>query len=282
MYELQIGRLTPAFIRDFKEYTSGIGFGIEFLGTALPQMRTIPVAQTIRPHHRAATYDEIAGLLEKAESPFVILECICRKKKHMEGEACRMTDRRETCLGIGSIAQTVLMSGNGRRIDRDEALAILAANQKDGLVLQPSNTERAAFVCSCCGCCCGMLQLHRSLPRPVDFWSSNFYAVVDQAACNGCGICQRHCQVGAVVIPGKKKPAKVDLNRCLGCGHCVAACPQEAIVLRKKPEQIRPPRTRQDLHDILKANRKGPLRKAALVGKLAFDMLRTGNTDLLK
>jgi Na+-translocating ferredoxin:NAD+ oxidoreductase RNF subunit RnfB len=127
-----------------------------------------------------------------------------------------------------------------------------------------------------------MLQLHRSLPRPVDFWSSNFYAVVDPAACNGCGICQHRCQVGAVDIPGRKATATVDLNRCLGCGHCVAACPQEAIVLRRKTEPIRPPRTREDLHDILKANRKGPLGKAALVGKLALDMLRTGHTDLLK
>jgi ferredoxin len=200
----------------------------------------------------------------------------------MERQDCRVTDRRETCLGFGSIAQTVLEGGNGRAIDRSEALAIIRANQEDGLVLQPSNTEESAFICSCCGCCCGMLQLHRSLPRPADFWSSNFFAVVDPSLCNGCGICQRRCQVDAVVVARPKQPAEVDTTRCLGCGQCVDACPQQAIVLRKKPGHSAPPSTREDLHALLKAKRRGPVGKAALAGKLALDMLRTGNLTLLR
>jgi ferredoxin len=282
MYELQIGRLTPEFLKDFKEYTSGAHFGLEFLGTALPQMRTIPVERSLHPHHAAASFDDVAALLAQAPGPFVILECICRLKKRMERQDCRVTDRRETCLGFGSIAQTVLEGGNGRAIDRSEALAIIRANQEDGLVLQPSNTEESAFICSCCGCCCGMLQLHRSLPRPADFWSSNFFAVVDPSLCNGCGICQRRCQVDAVVVARPKQPAEVDTTRCLGCGQCVDACPQQAIVLRKKPGHSAPPSTREDLHALLKAKRRGPVGKAALAGKLALDMLRTGNLTLLR
>jgi NAD-dependent dihydropyrimidine dehydrogenase PreA subunit len=282
MYELQVERLTPEFIHDFKEYTSDRRFGIEFLGTKLPQMRTIPVSKSIRPQHKASTFDEVTVLLEKTQGPFVILDCICRKKKRMTGEACQMTDRRETCLGIGSIAQTVLMSGSGREISRAEAMAIIEANQNDGLILQPSNTAKAAFICSCCGCCCGMLHMHHSLPKPVDFWASNFFAKVDPAACNGCGICSRRCQAMALEIPGKNQPARVDLNRCLGCGHCVAACPQDAIALEKKKAEVRPPETRQALFDIIKAHRNGPFGKARLTGKLLLDMIRTRNTRLLK
>ena len=282
MYELQVERLTPAFIDDFHDYTGSLRFGLEFLSSAVPQMRTIPVAKSIRPRHRAATFDEIAALIEGATGPFVILECICRKEHRMAGEPCRQTTRRETCLGMGDIAQTVLMSGSGRRIARSEALAIVEANQKEGLVLQPSNTEEAAFVCSCCGCCCGMLRMHRSLPRPVDFWSSNFFAVVDAAVCNGCALCEHRCQVGAVAVHGKNAVAQVDLNRCLGCGQCVAACPQKAVVLRKKPREVKPPRTRQALLTLLKERRKGVWGKTALLGKLVLDMLRTGSLDLLK
>jgi ferredoxin len=282
MYELQIGRLTPEFLSDFQEYTSSPHFGLEFLGTALPQMRTIPVERSLNPHHGVSSFDEVAALLAKAPGPFVVLECICRLKKRLEGQACRVTDRRETCLGFGSIAQTVLEGGNGRAIDRHEALTTLRANQKDGLVLQSSNTEVSAFICSCCGCCCGMLQLHRSLPRPVDFWSSNFLAAVDPSLCNGCGICQRRCQVGAVSVTPAKAPARVDATRCLGCGQCVEACPQHAILLHKKTRETVPPSTREDLHALLKANRRGPLGKAALAGKLALDMLRTGNISILR
>lgn len=282
MYELQIDRLTPEFITAFHAYTGSLRFGLEFLGAEVPQLRTIPVAKSIRPQHRAATFDEIARLVEDAREPFVILECICRKEKGMAGAPCRQTTRRETCLGMGDIAQTVLMGGGGRQITRGEALAIIETNQKEGLVLQPSNTEEAAFVCSCCGCCCGMLRMHRSLPRPVDFWSSNFHAVVDPAACNGCTLCEQRCQVGAVAVHGKNTGAQVDLNRCLGCGQCVAACPRQAIVLRKKRREVKPPPDREALLTLLKERRKGVWGKTALVGKLVIDMLRTGSFDLIK
>ena len=36
-------------------------------------------------------------------------------------------------------------------------IAIIEENQREGLVLQPSNTRDIDFVCSCCGCCCGIL-----------------------------------------------------------------------------------------------------------------------------
>ena len=84
MYEFQLERLTPEFIKDFKAYTSDRHFGIEFLSTELPQMRTIPVAESILPQHDASTFDEVTILLEQAQGPFVIIECICRKKKRLE------------------------------------------------------------------------------------------------------------------------------------------------------------------------------------------------------
>ena len=85
MYEFQLGRLTPEFIKDFNEYTSDKKFGIEFLSTELPQMRTIPVAKSIHPQHNVSTFDEVTALLRQAEEPFVINECICRKKKVNRG-----------------------------------------------------------------------------------------------------------------------------------------------------------------------------------------------------
>ncbi len=282
MYELQVDRLTPEFISDFKTYTSDWRFGLEFLGTELPQMRTIPISKSIKPRHRVAGCDEVAALLERTGGPFVVLDCICRKKKRMAGANCRLTDRRETCLGLGPIAETLLKGGLGREIRPGEAMAIIEANQNEGLILQPSNTVKADFVCSCCGCCCGMLQIHHSLPRPLDFWATNYYARVDPADCNGCGLCARRCQAQAMGVRGVKQPARVDLNRCLGCGHCIAVCPQKALALEKKAEESRPPETREDLFKILKANRKGGLAKAKLAGKLVLDMIRTGHLGLLK
>ncbi|MDJ0722182.1 MAG: 4Fe-4S dicluster domain-containing protein [Desulfobacterales bacterium] len=282
MYELQVDRLTPEFISDFKTYTSDWRFGLEFLATELPQMRTIPISRSIRPRHQVARCDQAAALLEQTEGPFVVLDCICRKKQRLTGGSCRLTDRRETCLGMGPIAQTVLKGGIGREIRRQEALAIIDANQKEGLILQPSNTAKADFICSCCGCCCGMLQIHHNLPRPVDFWATNFYARIDSADCNGCGLCTRRCQARAIAVHDDRQPVRVDRNRCLGCGHCIAVCPQKAIALQKKPAERHPPETRAALFEVLKANRKSRLGKAKLAGKLALDMIRTGHLDLLR
>jgi Pyruvate/2-oxoacid:ferredoxin oxidoreductase delta subunit len=282
MYEFQLDRLTPEFVKDFNEYTSGRNFGVAFLSTKLPQMRTIPVAKSIHPLHNVSTYDEVATLMQAAEEPFVIFECICRKKKSIEGKPCKKTDRKETCLAVGDMGRMALQSSQGREITRDEAMSIIERNQKQGMVLQPSNTEKAEFTCSCCGCCCGMLSVQKSLPKPLEFWASNFQAMADGATCEACGACEKRCQVGAVSVSEKKQAAVVDLNRCLGCGVCVPVCPTKSITLVKKPAEVRPPKTREDLNEIIAAGKKGRLGKLKLQGKLIVDSVRTGHTDVLK
>jgi Pyruvate/2-oxoacid:ferredoxin oxidoreductase delta subunit len=180
------------------------------------------------------------------------------------------------------MAQAVLRNGIGRELMLDEALSILDENQKQGLVLQPSNTEKAEFICSCCGCCCGMLSMHKSLPKPVDFWASNYYAAADADACNGCGNCEKRCHVRAARVSEQKQKTSVDLNRCIGCGLCVPTCPRKAISLQKKLKEVRPPQTRDDLHDIIMTHKKGRFGKLKISGKIVIDAIRTGQTHLLR
>lgn len=282
MYETQLHKLTPEFIKDFDEYTEDNKFGIAFISTELPQMRTIPIAKSIHPQHNVSTYDEVKALLQQAEPPYVILDCICRQKMRLAGDPCKVTDREETCFAAGSMAQSVLRRGVGREITLDESLSILEQNQKQGLVMQPSNSEKAEFICSCCGCCCGMLKVQKTLPIPVDFWASNFYAKVNLDACDGCGNCEKRCQVGAVTLSKKTQQTTIDLNRCIGCGLCIPTCPQQALSLEKKQREVRPPQTREDLHDIIMAHKKSRLGKLKVTGKLFVDAIKTGQTHLLR
>lgn len=276
MYEFQAGRLTPEFLRDADEFTRDQKFGIEFLSTELPQMRTIPIGRSILPQNSVSTFDQVAALLQQAEGPFAIIECICRRKKGMEGKPCKKTDRKETCLGIGQMAAAAARSGAAREISREEAFAIIEQNQKDGLVLQPSNTEKADFICSCCGCCCGMLGIQKFLPKPLEFWAANFHATVNADLCDGCGTCAKRCQVGAVSAAEKGQSAVVDLNRCIGCGLCVPTCPKKAMSLLEKPKKAVPPETREDLYDIIMAKKKGKLGKLKVMGKMTVDSIRAG------
>ena len=282
MYEFQLDRLTPEFIEDLNTYFSDRKFGVEFLSTKLPQMRTIPIAKSISIKSNVSTFDEAIALLKESNQVFAIVECLCRKKKGLQGKSCKITDRKETCLAVGDFARMANENGMGRLIELDETISILEKNQKQGLVLQPSNTKQANFICSCCGCCCGMLRIHKSIPKPVDFWASNFYAQIDTGACEGCGNCEKRCQVGALAISEKTLQATIDLNRCIGCGLCIPVCPQKAVTLQKKSTEIKPPQTREDLYDIIMAKKKGKLGKMKVMGKLLMDAVTTGQTHILK
>ncbi|MGD9730858.1 MAG: ATP-binding protein [Desulfamplus sp.] len=307
MYEMQVNRLTPKFLEDFHAYSRDINFGLEFLSSKKYQMRTIPIEKSITLTHHASHFDEVVTLFKNAEPPFVVLDCICRKKSRMEGKPCKVTDRQETCIAVGESAATCLLMEIGREISQSEAISIIEKNQKEGLVLQPSNTERIEFICSCCGCCCGMLGVHKKLPIPMDFWTSNFYAVVDQDACNGCGVCRTRCQVEAVKIVEKsydnrklirygksyrsskdgdkikdKAKAVIDLNVCIGCGLCLTTCSKKAITLVKKETEIKPPKNREELNEAIMAQKRGNLGKLKAAGQLIKGMVKTRNTDIIK
>jgi ferredoxin len=157
---------------------------------------------------------------------------------------------------LGDVAKSLAQSGKlGRSISNQEALEIIQKNQEDGLVLQPSNTQEPEAICSCCGCCCGLLKIHKMIPDPVSHWATNFFAEVNAELCAGCGECEERCQVDAIRLDDEKMTANVDLTRCLGCGLCVAACPENAIELRNKISETVPPPTSEDMMEVIMTHR---------------------------
>ena len=119
-----------------------------------------------------------------------------------------------------------------------------------------------------------MLSIHKNLPKPLNFWATNYFAVVDVNACVGCGTCEDKCQVDAVKVNEKEQIAYVNLDRCLGCGVCVVNCPNDSISLSKKASEQVPPQTREELLDVIMENKKGKLGKLLLTGRLLVDTIR--------
>ncbi len=268
MFEGQLKRLDPEFLIDVQTFTTDRAFGLEFLSTKLPQMRTIPVGKSIAVEHHVTTYDHLVDIIKGAEGPFAIHECMCRKIAAMKGNPCQKTARSETCMALGDMARNFIGNGMAREISREEALDIAARNEADGLVFQPSNTQKVDFVCACCGCCCGMLHIQKMLRKPVDFWATNYYAAVTAENCSGCGTCVERCQVNAVSIDDATGVSSVNLDRCIGCGNCVVSCPSEAMSLLKKEKETVPPTTSEALYDTIMTKKKGKLGKINLAAKL--------------
>jgi electron transport complex protein RnfB len=265
MYEGQDGLPAVEFQRAADSYLGSREWGTAMLAASPPQMRTVPVGIDVPVHHHVASYDQIRAIMETAAEPFVVIPCICRSSAAAKGNPCRKTTRTETCLGFGESAAMIRKRKHGRRITREQAISILRENEKDGLVLQPSNAQDPAFVCSCCGCCCGMLGMQRRLPHPLEFWTTNFHAVVDPDLCTACGTCEDRCQVNAVAMKKAAGPraaarasrrAVVDLNRCIGCGVCVPTCSAGAIRLEKNGAETVPPPNEEELYERIRAGRK--------------------------
>jgi ferredoxin len=131
-------------------------------------------------------------------------------------------------------ADYYLENGLGRRVEIQEVIDILHMAEEIGLVLQPSNAQRAANICMCCGCCCGVLRNLKTLPRPVDYVVSAFTAALEPELCQGCEVCGERCQMDAIRFE-QDRPV-IDESRCIGCGLCVTTCPAGALSLVRKPE----------------------------------------------
>ncbi|TFF95794.1 4Fe-4S dicluster domain-containing protein [Candidatus Thorarchaeota archaeon] len=254
IYELQVNKMTPELYSDIVDYNIE-AFGRELFYSPLPQLRVIPVERSITPEHHIAAYDAVTELIAASNGPFMVANCVCRQAMDLMDNPCKATDRRETCIAFGSMAQMYIDKGWGRELTRKELLEVIRQNERDGLVLQPSNSQNLEFLCSCCGCCCGILFGAKMSTRPVKFFSTNYYAEVNTDLCTTCGICTELCQMEALRI--EEDVLVINLDRCIGCGVCAANCPSDALKLKKRDEEKIPPETVEDLYSRIMEEKSG-------------------------
>jgi len=233
IWELHVNDLDPDLIREFNEYVPVL-FDFEEWKKA-PQLRTIPVGQSIDHDLKVFPYEDAVELVKK-NSKFLEAPCICRKEHRIMGEGCEKPEG--SCLVMGRGADIYKNAGIGREIDKKNALELIKKADDDGLVLQPSFSKKVANICCCCGCCCQVLKNLKRHPSPASLVSSSFTAQLDQGLCTGCGVCVERCQMDALELGDDK--AVLDEKYCIGCGLCVSTCPSNALSLKRKSGPERP------------------------------------------
>ena len=232
-WESQVNRLDRELVEDFEEYLPSYNdIGISRVAG---QLRTIPVGKSISTQTEVMLYERAEELV-RAHKAFAVSNCICRQEMHIMGKGCDKPE--ESCLSFGTAAKTVVSTGRGRAISLEEALAVLRRAEEAGLVLQPANAKKVLFICTCCGCCCGVLRGLKRDPKPASLVSTPFVASLNPDTCKGCGVCVKRCQMEALSLADKK--AVLNLNRCIGCGLCVNTCPTDSLSLLRKPKAKQP------------------------------------------
>lgn len=258
IWEFQVNKLNPQLVKDVGEYMKS--WVDTDVWKKVPQIRSIPVEESIDNEVTVMSYEIAANLLQ-SQDKIAVTPCICRTEQRLIGKGCDKPV--ETCLSFGTGAEFYIRNGMGRLIEKEEALSILKQADSAGLVLSPSNAQHSTFICACCGCCCGVLRTLKYYPKPATIVSSAFVAEFKEQACTSCSICIDRCQMDALqLINGE---ITLDKERCIGCGLCVTTCPTNALCLsrKSKDDQILVPKNFIEMNI-----RLGQVRGRLSMGKL--------------
>ena len=104
MYEYQVGKLTKEFYTDHEQYVDE-AFIDEYNSSGIPQLRIIPIEETLEFEQVIASYDDMRALIEIVGEPIAVAECICRQAKDMMGEPCSKTNLVESCFTFRAAAE---------------------------------------------------------------------------------------------------------------------------------------------------------------------------------
>ena len=212
---------------------SRIGFADTYHGKTVPletARRLVSIDEDIRipDLEQVIPYRRARSIIMHNPGHIVVLDCPCRSAKP---NPCLPLD---VCLIVGEPFASFVhehQPARSRRVTRDEAIAILQAEDERGHVhhafFKDAMLDRFYAICNCCDCCCGAMHAHRS-GTPM-LASSGYVSQVDTDLCMGCGDCTPFCQFHALAVVDDKN--RVDYEKCMGCGVCTGKCEHGALSL---------------------------------------------------
>jgi ferredoxin len=142
---------------------------------------------------------------------------------------------------IGEGSKHVVKSGIGRYVSKEEALKLIQQLQEKGAVHQIFHEQEDVShpeiaICNCCWDCCGLLGSYNRGILPLHLKSYYEAQISDESLCQGCGTCEEHCPVQAIVVQDDR--SHVNAAKCIGCGQCELQCPEGVIRMVPKERVV--------------------------------------------
>ncbi len=235
----------------FEMYHHSEGVAQEFFGADTKMFQTwtyeskMPDVET-----EVLSYEKASEMIRDAGGGSLTM-CYCRHQARHLGKACD-APVEDVCTSLGKASEWLVRRGFARPASVDELLRVLEKTEELGLVHLGDNVQNnPAYICHCCGCCCGVLRAINE-HDVMSIHPANFIPLVNTEDCVGCGICADRCQINAIdiveAVPGDKKSRKafVREDRCIGCGVCVAGCKKEAVKMTRRNTIHVPPLNKKD------------------------------------
>jgi NAD-dependent dihydropyrimidine dehydrogenase PreA subunit len=176
---------------------------------------------------QVAPIEDVEKIFELVQGA-VRLPCVCRRVTtgNMNARYCYgLTLDRQMYDGLDDSFSLEVLS-------KEEALESIRKLDKEGLV-HSVWTFKTPFIGGLCNCdqdCMAYRITHARRDYPVMF-RAEWTAEVSPDSCNGCRLCMRQCQYGAIRYSSNNKKVTIDPSACYGCGVCRAVCKKEAISL---------------------------------------------------
>jgi NAD-dependent dihydropyrimidine dehydrogenase PreA subunit len=178
---------------------------------------------------QVVTLEEVNKVLEFMY-PIGLMTCACRRS--MRGVP---DNENFTCIGMGPGMYKWERWPDTYRgglvfLTPDEAKEALDSMNRRGLVhcLYTFGTPYLGGLCNCDYPDCGGLRTVLDMGVRV-VWKGHYIAEVDTEQCNGCALCPKRCQFGALNFSPSGLKAYIDPMKCFGCGLCRNVCKVDAI-----------------------------------------------------
>jgi ferredoxin len=240
------------YAQDLLEQKGRRAYMTEFLNTfearvpsEIAQMESISRTPLAKPANWYLTRTQKANhfgqvvLIEEVDEIFKLvagvirLPCVCRKVTTGNKNA-------RFCYGLTLdqwLRDSLDDSLNLEILSPEVALDSIRKLDKEGLV-HSVWTFKTPFIGGLCNCDQDCMAYRITYERRYfqNMFRGEHVAKVDPEACNGCKVCIRQCQFGAMRYSAATKKVLVDPRACFGCGVCRAGCHKDAISMHARSQ----------------------------------------------